>query len=264
MFCPNCGTQFENETATCPNCGTVASQPAPEVPVAEAPVAAPEAEVFAPAEEVAAPAKKLNNKTIGLIGIGAIVLIIVLVLSIALSGGGALERPMKLSKQIMLDGKVKKIEDFYPKAYWTYMEEEEDTKVSDALKEFEEEFDEYFEPIDKALGKAYGDNYKVKYKITNKDKASSKALESIQDGLKDNYDIPKKNVKSAKELEIELTIKGKEDKDTEEIEVFAVKLNGDWYYVSESGRFADPSIILEAFMNSEAITEALMESADLD
>ena len=46
-----------------------------------------------------------------------------------------MERPLKLSEQILLDGKIEKLEDFYPKAYWTYLEEEEDVKVKLMTKE---------------------------------------------------------------------------------------------------------------------------------
>lgn len=247
MFCPNCGNQFENENAVCPNCGTVATQPI--APEAVAPVAE------------AAPAKKLDNKTIGLIGIAAVAVIIILVLVIAFSGGGGLERPLELSEKILFQQKLKKIEDFYPKAYWTYMDEENGEKVSDVIDELEEDFEEGFDEIDKALSKAFGDNYKIKYKIVNKENASTKTADEIKDGLKEKYDIAKKDVKKCMELEIELTIKGKEDKDTEELEVHAVKIGGDWYYTSETGTLADPSIILEAFMNSEAVMEAIMESA---
>ncbi len=277
MFCPNCGTQFENETATCPNCGTVATQPLPQeepaAPVEAAPVdVAPEMQQ--PVEEqpgvqqfvtdkVQAVAKKLNldTKTTGLIGIAVAALIVILVLVIALSGGGDIKQPLELSQKIMLKQKSKKIKDFYPKAYWDYMEEENDQKASEVIEEFEDEFKDEFDSLDKAFAKAYGDNYKIKYKITDKEEPSTKTMENIEDGLKSNYDIPKKKIKKYLELDIELTIKGKEDDDTVEMEVYAVKIGGDWYYTSANGVFKDPSLILQPFMVSEKVMESLMEDA---
>ena len=73
--------------------------------------------------------------------------------------------------------------------------------------------------------------------MTDKDELSDKKLKNIQEGLKDNYDIPKKSVTKGYKVDVDMTIKGKDDEDTNETTLYIVKIKGDWYVCSQNGRF---------------------------
>ena len=88
-----------------------------------------------------------------------------------------------------------------------------------------------------SLEDEYGKNVKVSYKVTDKDELSDKKLKNIQEGLKDNYDIPKKSVTKGYKVDVDMTIKGKDDEDTNETTLYIVKIKGDWYVCSQNGRF---------------------------
>ena len=57
----------------------------------------------------------------------------------------------------------------------------------------------------------------------------------MKDNIKSTYDIPKKDVTDAVEMEVEMTIKGDDDKDSDDITLYAVKIDGDWYICNASG-----------------------------
>ena len=83
----------------------------------------------------------------------------------------------------------------------------------------------------------YGKNIKMSYKVTDKSELSDKKLKNIQEGLKDNYDIPKKSVKEGYKVDVDMTIKGKDDEDTNDTEFYIVKIGSGWYICSSTGRF---------------------------
>ena len=63
-------------------------------------------------------------------------------------------------------------------------------------------------------------------------------VKDLAKALADRYDfIKKKDVKKAYELELEMTVKGKDDEDSEDMDVIAVKIKGNWYLISSSGNF---------------------------
>ena len=64
-----------------------------------------------------------------------------------------------------------------------------------------------------------------------------KKLKTIQDNLKEKYDIAKKSVKKAYKLDLDVELKGKDDEDSNELTVYAVKIGGNWYLCNEDGYF---------------------------
>ena len=134
---------------------------------------------------------------------------------------------------VLCNGKVNKLEKLAPAEYWEYLEDENDVSMKDA----EEQMEELNKTLIRGLEDEYGDNIKVSYKILEKDDASSSDLDSMKDYIKSNYDIPKKSVTDAVELEVELTVRGDDDEETTESTFYAVKVGGDWYICSANGAF---------------------------
>ena len=134
---------------------------------------------------------------------------------------------------VVCNGKVNKLEKLAPAEYWEYLEDENDV----SMKDVEELMEEGNKTLIRGLEDEYGDNIKVSYKILEKDDASSSDLDSMKDYIKSNYDIPKKSVTDAVELEVELTVRGDDDEETGESTFYAVKVDEDWYICSANGAF---------------------------
>ncbi len=156
-------------------------------------------------------------------------MILVLVISVCAFTGcstgykGAIETCMEL-----MNGNPDNIMDVAPQALWDWIEKEDNLdldKIKDAYAEYNKE-------ITDNLKDKYGSDYKVTYKITDKDKLDKDDLDELKDELKD-IGIAKKTVSSAYELELEVTIKGEEDKDSDSYEVYAVKIDDKWYLYDE-------------------------------
>ena len=261
-FCTNCGEALSDDAAFCVKCGTrvgeqsaqsaqePSEQSAGEQPVQSDPASdssscntcgSAQCEQKAPAEtngfagKVNAFVAKLKNKDKKAIGITAgivVVLILIVVLVICLSGGGP-EKALDNYISVLYNGKVNKLEKLAPAEYWEYLEDKSDVSLSDA----EEQMEELNKTLIRGLEDEYGSNIKISYKILEKDDVSSKDLDSMKDYIKSNYDIPKKSVTDAVELEVELTVRGDDDEETDESTFYAVKVNGDWYICSSSGAF---------------------------
>ena len=134
---------------------------------------------------------------------------------------------------VLYNGEVNKFEKLAPAEYWEYLEDESDVSLSDV----EEQMEELNKTLIRGLEDEYGDNIKISYKILEKDNVSSSDLESMKDYIEFNYDIPKKSVTDAVELEVELTVRGDDDEETTESTFYAVKVGGDWYICSANGAF---------------------------
>ena len=223
-FCANCGNQLNDNDMFCQNCGArqeVAQQPYMQQPM-----------------QASKPAAKLPLSKNMLIAIGAaavLVIALIIIISTATAGGG-----YKSAIDNMIDvtfkGKLDKIEDCYPKEYWEYMEEELDMNLKEMIEELEDE--EVFEDMMDELEDEYGKNVKISYKVLEDEKADKDIFDSVKEGLKDNYDIPKKNLKEVREVELEMTIKGKDDKDSEETTLYIAKIGKKWYIVNTNGPFS--------------------------
>ena len=97
------------------------------------------------------------------------------------------------------------------------------------MKDLKDSIEEEFEAQLEMLEDEYGKNIKVKYKVIEKEKMDEDDLDDLKDELKETYGIAKKSVKKAFEVEIEATIKGKDDEDTDEQEMVIVKIGNKWY-----------------------------------
>lgn len=230
-FCKNCGAELNDDAAFCGSCGTQAEScdsccAACQTTTAPAPDNTNG--LAGKINQFIDKLKKKDKKALGILAGIAAALILILVLVLCLSGGGP-EKALDTYLDVIYRGKISKVEKIAPEKYWESLDEDMDD-VEDNMKTV-------YKLAIRALEDEYGDNIKISYKITDKDEVTKSALNEMKDNIKSKYDIPKKNVTDACELEVDLTIKGDEDKETKEVSFFAVKVDGDWYICDARGNF---------------------------
>ena len=176
--------------------------------------------------------QKTDKKVLIAIGAGAAAFVFVAVLLICIFGN-TYKTPLKNYVDVMFYAKAGKVDNLAPKEYWEWYEDKYDKDVKDLKEDLKDEAKD----IKDEFKDEYGWNYKVKTKITDKDKLDKDDLKELAETLHDKYDIKKSKIKKAYELEVELTIKGVEDKDETEMTVYSIKIGSKWYLVSKSGSF---------------------------
>jgi len=201
-FCSNCGTQISDEERFCPACGTgTATEPT----ASPAPIAKPNKKLF-----------------IGAVTVGAFFLfIIAIVLIVALAGGGY-KRP--------IDNMVKGIQRGSWKTFSKAFPEDMVEAMEKAWRLGGIDGDEFIEQAVEETEDTYGKNFKITYKILDKDELSEDDLDDLKDSL-EIFGVDGDKIKKAYELEIEMTYKGKKDKDTEEETLIVGKIGGKWYII---------------------------------
>jgi len=247
--CFNCGEILDDDSKFCTKCGTGmdTEAPAPEkksdaITEAVDKVKPAVNEALEKGKEVAGEiaqkvkaikvdellAKAKAEPVKFLIPVAAVAVVIVL-LVVLLSA-----KPYTGAVKTMLDvvgkGKVEKLEKMAPAEYWDYFEDKYNMDVDDAIDEMEDAWEDSMD----AMEEEYGDNVKLKYKVLKAKKLSDRKISKIADALDDQYDIDGDTVKAAYDLELEMTIKGSEDDDTNEMDVTVVKIGGKWYLISYS------------------------------
>ena len=118
-------------------------------------------------------------------------------------------------------------------------EDEEDPDWDDA--------DDAIEASKKLIETKYGDDVEISYKVTDKEKISKSKLKKNYKSLAKKYAEATDEKTSdfypteGYELEIEFTIKGDDDEDTEETTVKVGKIDGDWVFLDDGslGMFGD-------------------------
>ncbi len=97
--------------------------------------------------------------------------------------------------------------------------------------EFEDEMKDLAEMLRESAEAEFGKNIKVKVDIEDKEKLDKDELEEIEDAMNEAYDA-KMKVTDGYIVTGEATIKGKDDKDTDDFELTVVKIDGKWYVAS--------------------------------
>lgn len=237
--CTVCGSELNDDDVVCTNCGAK-QESAPAASSSSNSGISEKAKKFAGKTEDAAKnyiKKAQKDPKVLAVGIGAVAIVLVLLILIIslIAGSGAYKKAIGNYIDATFRGKENKIEKCAPDEYWDYIKENSDIKISDVTKNYK---DEYYEDLVDALEEEYGSNLKFNYKITDKDEVSEKILDEIKDSLKANYDIQRKKVTKAYELEIEIKIKGKDDDDTNDAEMIVAKIDGKWYALTPDYDFA--------------------------
>lgn len=268
-FCKNCGAELADEAVFCKDCGTKAEGDVQEATPVEENATCDCAECGCDCEaKVSEETKesgiagvvngfiaKLKNKdknTLLITGGVLLGVVILLVLAIALSGGGY-EDAVDNYIKVAFEGKASAIEDLAPEAYWEYVEDKENLKIDEIEEIYEEDA---YDAMMKILEAMVGDDVSISYDIADTDELSESKLDDVKDTLKDRYDIPRKSVEDAIEIEIEAVIEGDEDEEKDEMTFYAVEIDGEWYLCSESGRFMAEEIV--------STVKSMAEIKDLD
>lgn len=259
-FCTSCGAALEDDASFCTSCGAAQETAPAEAPQAESVQSGMDMSNVTQAAGAAAKnaAEKVKNtfdgvnfdsvknsmsmeniKNVGktkdknvIIGICAIVLVVIIIAAFVISSIGApytkpVESMFKAFEK--LDGKA--LVDAFPDYQIEYFEDNLDAYEEwfgtsyDSVSEYIEE--ELLEDIADELEDDYGKNYKFSYKVTKKKELKKKALNELEDDVKKNYD-EKVDVTKGYELKLKVTIKGKDDKDTENMKINVYKIDGKW------------------------------------
>ncbi|MBQ7898055.1 MAG: hypothetical protein IJ323_06490 [Clostridia bacterium] len=137
----------------------------------------------------------------------------------------ALRRPINNFFDFTIKGNINKLKDLAPSAFWENLELKNDVKITDIKSSLEKEFEDQLQ----ILEKEYGKNLKVEFVILDKEELDEYDLDDLKDALKESYGISEKSVSKAFEVEVEATIKGDRDEDTDEQDMTIVKIDGKWY-----------------------------------
>lgn len=201
-FCMQCGSQIDDNAEICSSCGAAQSN------------------VTTGNEAGGATAVKKSSKA-PLIAAVAVIVVVILLIFKALFGGNYKD-PIDNMFKAMETGKGKYLYKALPSAAFD-SEEFEDMKKSEII----EEFDEMAEYISESLEDAVGKNPKIKVKYLDKEKIDKDDLEEMEDDYKESTD-QKIKVSKGYEVEIEVTIKGKDEKESTEMTLEVYKVDGDW------------------------------------
>lgn len=219
-FCGNCGTELPDEAVVCSNCGCNL-----------APVAA-QPDVATPGENAVAAVKDKTNEIIGKVKtdskfrnliitiaggvVAAVVLIVVLVSVFA----GGYKKAIDNYIDNVYYGEYNAYKACYPEEVWKSFDDDETDKTT---------YKEKFKTTKEKYKRLYGSDLEVDYKITDKEKMDEDDLDIIRDRLKSSYDIPKKSVTAAYEVEVKFLIEGDDDREKFEKDITLIKIDGDWY-----------------------------------
>ena len=114
---------------------------------------------------------------------------------------------------------------------------------------------EFVEEMLDSMEEEFGKNVKVTYKVTDEDELDKDDLKELKDYLKEEYDVSKKDVKKAYELELEMKIKGSEDDDEDETDLVVVQIGKKWYPMVEGEFYPSMYLMLVSFDVDEGIWE---------
>ncbi len=178
-----------------------------------------------------------RNKTIGTAGIAAAAVLFFVLIGGLFNLGDSYKDPVKNYFAAMEKGSGKKLQKAYGDKIVdgldNLLEEEDVYEDEEDIDDIDDVFDYMAEEYHDTLVDAYGKNIKVKYKITDKEKLDKDELKDIEKSLKEMLD-EKCKVKKGYEIEVEATVKGKDDKGTDDQEITVIKLDGDWIMYDET------------------------------
>ncbi|MCD8094753.1 MAG: zinc ribbon domain-containing protein [Ruminococcus sp.] len=237
-FCTSCGAQIDDNTAFCPNCGAAQQADAVNPNTAYQAYSAANNNAQPTFDEVSYNyagdigavqeiGKAKNNNTI--IGLCAVLLVVIIAAAVLLAifvfGKKDYEEPIeKLCLAIEeADGGA------FADAYADYLVDYMDYNFEEYYDcDTEEWFEEYIleDGLD-YLEDEYGDDIKVSYKVTDKEKLDDDDLEDLEDEIKDEYD-EKVDVTEGYKLEVEITVKGEDDKETFDGDIFVYNIDDKW------------------------------------
>lgn len=228
MFCKNCGIENVDGVKFCKGCGQTLSPPADVgsgSPVFQ-PVSPNVNSQVAPTSFAPKSSFKLDNKKIGII-VSAFVLVVILAFGVSFLTGGA-ERAAKNYAKALYSGNFEKADGYIIVDAVEYYEEEFDWDKEEMADEYEDRKHDF----DDDMEDEYGDRYRVsKVKVDDSDKLSNKKAQAREDSYVDSSGdyLKKKHFDKVVEVDLEITVKGSDDEDTEDVTIYVAKSGGKWY-----------------------------------
>lgn len=203
MFCGKCGAQNADQAVFCKNCGSqlqagqVSSSVVSDVCVNK------------------------KNQKIGVIAVAAIVVAAIIV-AIVLFGGRSYKKTVNSFFDATFEADAEKIVDLMPKGVIDYALEEADMDMDDMVDMIQEELEDQIDSLNNYLG----DDWSVSHKILSVEDVSAKKLRDIQENYEEEMDT---KVSAAKNVEVEMTVKGTDLETSNTMEISVVKVGRSWY-----------------------------------
>lgn len=171
-----------------------------------------------------------KNKKIGSIAIIAAA-VIVLIGAGSVANAGAYKKPIKNYYAAIEKQDGKKYKKAVGKTLVSVMEDLYEG-TGNGKEHADELFDQLIESQYDNLVDEYGKKLKISYKLGDKEKLDKDELKEMKKTFKDTFD---KKVKISKgyEIEAEVTYKGKDDKETKDVNLSVIKLDGEWIMVTD-------------------------------
>lgn len=207
VFCKFCGKEIPEGSV----CDCADSQAANSTSSAE-PVSS---------EPTATTGNSGSNK-VNIVIIAALIVVLLIILGIVSSiAGGSYKKPVKNFAKALnkCDGEL------LAETMLT------DDMMDDADKDDLDDLDDLLESLTEYAEDEYGKNIKFTIDINDKSKLDKDDIEDIEDEYSDSYDDDVK-ISKGYEIDATLTIKGKDDKDEEDITLTVVKIKGDGWKIS--------------------------------
>lgn len=214
-FCGNCGAASDDSANVCGNCG--------------APFAAASK---GGANDILAKIPGVNNMKpeqkdqvmkiakIAVPAVAAVVVVLILIFGIIVPNTGARGAVKKYFKAIQKTNVEDYIE-LMPEMRQAIYKLDEDSSIEDEVEELlKDELDD--------LEDDYGKNVKIKIKITEVDDMKNKTLKSIEESYELDEDLKGVDIEEGKEIDFDITIKGKEDDDDGDGTIYLIKEDGKW------------------------------------
>lgn len=214
-FCGNCGAASDDSANVCGNCGA---------PFATASKGG--------ANDILAKIPGVNNMKpeqkdqvmkiakIAVPAVAAVVVVLILIFGIIVPNTGARGAVKKYFKAYEKTN-VEKYIDLMPEAEKLDYKDDEDTSIEDEVEEELKDTLDYYED-------EYGKNVKFKIKITEVDDMSNKKLKTIKELYKEIEDLDNVDIEEGKEVDFDITIKGKDDDDDGDGTAYLIKEDGKW------------------------------------
>lgn len=242
-FCGNCGTELPDDALSCTNCGANVGAPA-EAAAADTQGTTPtDAAVAFVKDKGGAFIEKLKSdkKFLGIV-LGAVAAIIVLIIVLTCFVGGGKQKAVQNHFEAMISGDWDTYYDCFPDEYWEKFEENlkeeyDEAKENDYdldsypkdLDAYREKWEEQIETVIELAEEKYGEDISISVVITDEDEVDEDDFKEIRDNLKESWGVNKKDITDAVEVEVEATIEGDDDEDSNDENYILVKVNGDWY-----------------------------------
>ena len=203
MFCGKCGTKNDDSAVFCAECGArfENAQPAtPEVPSSTK------------------PGFTLNNRNIGIIAVAAVAVIALIISCFFIFGG-------KSGPEGVIDTMITAINKCSAKQMLKILPKEITEAISGSATDYTEMLQETLDEMKEELDDEFGKGWKASHKVLSKEKLDKDKLET----LNNRYSMLDIKVKEAYVMEVELTMKGKNDKEVDTSKLTVIKIGNKWY-----------------------------------